>query len=194
VSFLAQRRAKPRSMSTLSAVTLTVGLLALAGCGSSSSNTSSSASTPSASTPAASTPSTATATSTSTAASAGLQISTKTVSGVGTVLVNAQGRTLYTFAPDKHAKVTCVSSCAALWPPAKLSSGQKAVAGGEAKSSLLGSDPDPEGGQVVTYAGWPLYTYEADSGPGTANGQGVNANGGLWYVISPAGKVIETTS
>jgi predicted lipoprotein with Yx(FWY)xxD motif len=105
--------------------------------------------------------------------------------------VNAEGRTLYIFTPDKHEKVTCVASCAALWPPLKLSSGQKAVAGGEAKSSLLGSDPDPEGGEVATYAGWPLYTYAADSGAGTANGQGLNTNGGVWYVLSPAGKLIE---
>jgi predicted lipoprotein with Yx(FWY)xxD motif len=112
------------------------------------------------------------------------------VSGLGPVLVNAQGRTLYVFEPDKHAKVTCVGACASLWPPVKLSSGQKAAAVGEAKSSLLASDPDPEGGQVVTYARWPLYTYAADSAAGTANGQAINTNGGLWYVISPSGTVI----
>ena len=84
-----------------------------------------------------------------------------------------------------------MSSCAALWPPAKLASGQKAQAAGEVKTSLLGSDPDPEGGQVVTYAGWPLYTYVADSGAGSANGQALNESGGLWYVISPSGQLIE---
>jgi predicted lipoprotein with Yx(FWY)xxD motif len=84
-----------------------------------------------------------------------------------------------------------VGSCAALWPPVKLSSAQKkAVAAATAKSSLLGSDPDPEGGSVVTYAGWPLYTYAADSGPGAANGQALNINGGTWYVLSPTGAVI----
>jgi len=173
-------------MSKLSMLTLAVSLLALAGCGSSSSSTSSSASTPPSSTPATSTP----AKTSSTASAATAQISVKTVSGLGPVLVNAQGRTLYIFEPDKHAKVTCVGACASLWPPVKLSSGQKSAAVGEAKSSLLASDPDPEGGQVVTYAGWPLYTYAADSAAGTANGQAINANGGLWYVISPSGTVI----
>jgi predicted lipoprotein with Yx(FWY)xxD motif len=95
------------------------------------------------------------------------------------------------FAPDKKTKQTCVNSCAALWPPAKLATGQKATAAGEAKTSLLGADPDPEGGQIITYAGWPLYTYAADSSPGTANGQAINESGGLWYVISPTGKLIE---
>jgi predicted lipoprotein with Yx(FWY)xxD motif len=170
----------------LSAMVLSAGVLALAGCGSSSNNTNSSASTPAPTTPAATTPATST-----TSAASSAQVSTKSVSTLGPILVNSEGRTLYIFEPDKHAKVTCTGACASLWPPLKLSSGQKAVAGGEAKSSLLSSDPDPEGGAVATYAGWPLYTYAADPGPGSANGQGVNADGGVWYVISPAGTVVE---
>lgn len=119
-------------------------------------------------------------------------ISTKKLPKLGTVLVNGQGRTLYMFVPDKRKKVTCVRSCAAVWPPVKLSKGQKALASGQAKSSLLGSDPNPAGGRVVTYAGWPLYTYVADTSPGTAKGQALNLNGGLWYVLAPSGKLIRT--
>jgi predicted lipoprotein with Yx(FWY)xxD motif len=119
-------------------------------------------------------------------------ISTRKLPKLGTVLVNGQGRTLYMFVPDKRKKVTCVRSCAAVWPPVKLSKGQKALASGQAKSSLLGSDPNPAGGRVVTYAGWPLYTYVADTSPGTAKGQALNLNGGLWYVLAPSGKLIRT--
>ncbi|HEY8838363.1 MAG TPA: hypothetical protein VIO16_11945, partial [Dehalococcoidia bacterium] len=119
-------------------------------------------------------------------------ISTKKLPKLGMVLVNGQGRTLYMFVPDKRNKVTCVRSCAAVWPPVKLSKGQKALASGQAKSSLLGSDPNPAGGRVVTYAGWPLYTYVADTSPGTAKGQALNLNGGLWYVLAPSGKLIRT--
>jgi predicted lipoprotein with Yx(FWY)xxD motif len=118
------------------------------------------------------------------------QISTKYLPGLGPVLVNEQGRTLYSFVPDKRTKVTCVGACAAVWPPVKLATGQTPVASGQAKSSLLGSDPDPAGGQVVTYAGWPLYTYLPDTSPGTATGQALNLNGGLWYVLAPSGQVI----
>jgi predicted lipoprotein with Yx(FWY)xxD motif len=107
------------------------------------------------------------------------------------VLVNAQGRTLYIFVPDKAKKVTCVGGCAVVWPPASLPSGEKAVAAGAVKQALLGSDPNPSGGLVITYAGWPLYTYVADTAAGKATGQGVNLNGGLWYVISPSGRVIK---
>jgi predicted lipoprotein with Yx(FWY)xxD motif len=170
-------RAMGRVLPTLSVLALSVGLLAA--CGSSSSSTSTSPTSTS-----------ATTSTTSTPAAATVQVSAKMLSGLGPVLVNAEGRTLYIFEPDKKTKVTCVGSCASLWPPLKLSSGKKAVGVGEAKSASLGSVPNPEGGQVVTYAGWPLYTYAADSGPGTANGQALNANGGLWYVISPSGTVI----
>jgi predicted lipoprotein with Yx(FWY)xxD motif len=112
------------------------------------------------------------------------------VDGLGPVLVNAQGKVLYTFAPDNANKVTCVGACAAVWPPLKLS-GSKPVPSGPVEASKLGSAPDPSGGRVVTYAGWPLYTYVADTSPGQARGQAVNLNGGLWYVIDPTGTVIK---
>jgi predicted lipoprotein with Yx(FWY)xxD motif len=112
---------------------------------------------------------------------------------LGQILVNGHGRTLYVFLPDKHSKVTCVGTCAQLWPPFKAPNQGRPAALGLANPSLLGSDPDPEGGRVVTYAGWPLYTYIGDSAPGTATGQALNANGGLWYTIAASGKVIATT-
>ena len=117
-------------------------------------------------------------------------ISTKKIRGLGYVLVDGRGRTLYMFVPDKRKRVTCVGVCAAVWPPVKLARGGKAVARGRTKASLLGSDPNPAGGRVVTYARWPLYTYVTDTRPGMATGQAVDLNGGLWYVLAPSGKVI----
>jgi predicted lipoprotein with Yx(FWY)xxD motif len=152
--------------------------LAVTGCGGSSTGSSSSTSTPASST----TPTTSGAST--------VRVSTKSLPGLGVVLVDSQGRTLYSFLPDKHSKVTCVGACAGVWPPLKLASGQTAVASGQATSSMLGSDPDPAGGRVVTYAGWPLYTYVADTAPGADTGQALNLNGGLWYVLAPSGQVI----
>jgi predicted lipoprotein with Yx(FWY)xxD motif len=83
-----------------------------------------------------------------------------------------------------------VSSCASVWPPVALSTGEAPAAGKQLTASLLFSDTNPSGGKVVTYAGRPLYTYVGDSASGTASGQALNLNGGLWYVITPAGKVI----
>ena len=42
----------------------------------------------------------------------------------------------------------------------------------------------------MTYAGWPLYSYVTDTSPGSAHGQALKLNGGLWYVIAPSGKLI----
>jgi predicted lipoprotein with Yx(FWY)xxD motif len=119
-------------------------------------------------------------------------ISTGKVRGLGTVLVDSKGRTLYMFVPDKQKRVTCVKSCAAAWPPVKLAKGQKIVAAKGVKKSLLGSDANPSGGRVVTYARWPLYTWVGDQKPGQATGQALDVNGGLWYVLTPAGKVLKT--
>lgn len=134
----------------------------------------------------------ATLATTSSAMTPAVRISTRKLPRLGTVLVNSKGRTLYMFVPDKRKKVTCVGSCAAAWPPVKLPKGSKAVAAGKAKAMLLGSDKDPAGGRVVTYDKWPLYTYVSDTAPGQAKGQALNLNGGLWYVLSPAGKVIKS--
>jgi predicted lipoprotein with Yx(FWY)xxD motif len=165
------------------AVLLIVAALAFASAGCGGSSKSSTGSTPASAPPAPST--------TSSAPSAGgVEISSGTIARLGPTLVNAKGRTLYVFIPDKGKKVTCVGPCAAIWPPAFLPTGQKAQAAAPVKQSLLGSDRDPAGGRVITYAGWPLYTYVTDTAPGQASGQALNLNGGLWYVISPAGKVI----
>jgi predicted lipoprotein with Yx(FWY)xxD motif len=118
-------------------------------------------------------------------------VKTARVRGLGTILVNNKGFTLYMFVPDKQKRVTCKGSCAALWPPLKIKAGQKPTAGGLARRRLLGTDKNPSGGLVVTYNKWPLYTYVADRKPGQTTGQALNNSGGLWYVLSPRGQVIK---
>ncbi len=113
-------------------------------------------------------------------------VQTKTLKKLGTILVNSKGKTLYMFVPDHQKKVTCKGSCAVAWPPLKLKKGVKPTAGGAAMKKFLGLD-----GRVVTYNRWPLYTYIGDSKPGQANGQAQDLNGGLWYVLSPEGKIIK---
>jgi predicted lipoprotein with Yx(FWY)xxD motif len=120
-----------------------------------------------------------------------VRISTRKVPKLGTILVNAKGLTLYMFVPDKRRRVTCVSTCAAVWPPVKLPKHATPRAAKKVKQRLLGSDRDPAGGRVVTYRGWPLYTYVSDRKPGQATGQALDLNGGLWYVLAPSGKGIK---
>jgi predicted lipoprotein with Yx(FWY)xxD motif len=121
-------------------------------------------------------------------------VSTRTIKPYGTVLVNSAGHALYTFAPDKAKKVTCTGACAKIWPPLKVSSGAKPTSAAGIQASLLGSDPNPGGGRVVTYNGWPLYAYVTDTTAGVAHGQGLNLNGGRWYLMSPSGTPVKSKS
>ena len=118
-------------------------------------------------------------------------VKTRAIKGLGVVLVNTKGRTLYVFMKDQHRHVTCTGSCASFWPPLKWKSSAKPKAGGAAKSALLGTDKNPAGRKVVTYNHWPLYTYAGDSAAGQAKGWNLNVNGGKWYVISASGKVVK---
>jgi predicted lipoprotein with Yx(FWY)xxD motif len=114
-------------------------------------------------------------------------IMARPVPGVGTVLVTSGGYALYMFEPDNRRAVTCSAVCAATWPPLTLPSGAAPAAGPGVRQSLLGIDPDPGGGRVITYDGWPLYTYTGDVQPGQATGQAIDLNGGVWYALRPSG-------
>jgi Secreted repeat of unknown function len=37
---------------------------------------------------------------------------------------------------------------------------------------------------------YPLYRFEGDNGPGDVNGEGLNAFGAAWYVLSPSGTAV----
>jgi predicted lipoprotein with Yx(FWY)xxD motif len=115
-------------------------------------------------------------------------VSARDVAPYGFILVDGAGRTLYAFTADNASRVSCTGACATTVPPLVLPPGDQLAALGRANSSLEGTDPDPSGGTVVTYNGWPLYTYSGDSGPGVANGEGRN---GSWYVMSPSGQMIK---
>jgi predicted lipoprotein with Yx(FWY)xxD motif len=110
-----------------------------------------------------------------TSTSAGLK--TTVIDGT-TVLTNAKGFTLYSFAPDTPTVSKCYGSCAAYWPPvtgtAPASSGLPGTVGTITRTG---------GARQLTYNGHPLYTYIGDSAPGQANGNNLNLNGGLWHEV-----------
>ena len=111
---------------------------------------------------------------------------------LGKILVSAQGRSLYLFAPDTRGKSTCYGSCAHYWPPL-LSTG-KPTAGTGVNASLLGVTVRRDGKRQVTYNGHPLYTYVGDGAAGKTSGEGLNLSGGLWWIVSPAGKAVKNTA
>jgi predicted lipoprotein with Yx(FWY)xxD motif len=92
-------------------------------------------------------------------------VSTKSVSGVGTVLVDSTGNVLYTNNQDSASKMACTASCQTIWPPL-MASGGKPTSSDSAVQAKLGVT----GGQA-TFDGKPLYTFVEDS-PGQATGNG----------------------
>ena len=110
-------------------------------------------------------------------------------SKVGTILVDANGRTLYLFEKDQPNQSACAGACASAWPIDHTSAAPKA--GGQVKASLLGTIKRGDGTTQVTYNQQPLYYYAGDTAAGQLNGQGVDAFGGGWDVLSPSGNKIE---
>ena len=106
-------------------------------------------------------------------------------SGLGRILVDGRGHTLYFFGKDEQGRSACSGQCAGFWPP--LIASGKPVATAGAKSSLLGTTKRADGRLQVTYNHHPLYTFVQDVSKGQTNGEGVAAFGAKWYALSSAG-------
>jgi predicted lipoprotein with Yx(FWY)xxD motif len=107
-------------------------------------------------------------------------LKTTTIGGA-TVLTNAKGFTLYSFAPDTPTKSNCNGTCAQNWPPVKGPATASGVKG------TFGTIKRSDGSTQATFDGHPLYTFVGDTAPGQAKGNGLNALGGLWHEITTSG-------
>ena len=110
---------------------------------------------------------------------------------LGTILVTAQGYTIYLFAIDKPNKSVCSGACAQFWPPLK---GHPSAASGASLPGKFGTISRAGGGTQATYDGHPLYLFKEDTSPGQVRGNAINTNGGLWYAITPSGSKPATTT
>ncbi|MFF4546790.1 hypothetical protein ACFY1J_21625 [Streptomyces sp. NPDC001406] len=169
----------------LSAAGLASALL-LGACGSSMDNASSGTSpshvapvataTAAASEPAASAP----------AGSGHLAITTtlmaRAVEGVGSVVTDDKGMTLYRYDKDQAhpSKWTCSGTCTKTWMPVMVQDSVKTMG---VEKSLLGT-VHRDGKTQLTLGGWPLYRYMGDTAAGQANGQAAD---GMWYAVTPSG-------
>ena len=113
-----------------------------------------------------------------------LQATTATVAGQSeTILTDRNGMTVYYYTPDKSAgKVTCTAQCLVNWPPVLVPAGVTKPTGGKGVTGTLSTIASPNGGQQVTYNGWPVYLWIKDTKPGDTTGQNV---GGKWFVFTP---------
>jgi len=107
---------------------------------------------------------------------------------LGNIVVNSQGRTLYLFNRDSGTMSECNGACAVNWPP--LRAAGKLTIGSGAQASLISTSTRSDGPRQVTYNGHPLYLFKGDSKPGETNGEGLNAFGGSWFAVSPAGNEV----
>jgi predicted lipoprotein with Yx(FWY)xxD motif len=95
-------------------------------------------------------------------------VSMQNVDGTN-VLVDSQGRTLYTADVEK-AGIRCTDGCTSFWEPVAASSS-------EAKSASADLDLDlgvvnrPDGDSQLTFKDLPLYTF-TEEGPGQLDGDG----------------------
>jgi predicted lipoprotein with Yx(FWY)xxD motif len=113
--------------------------------------------------------------------SSGSTVKTATINGA-TVLTNAQGLTLYWFAPDTMTTSHCNGTCAQLWPPV-----HGPVTAGPGVTGKLATIARADGAIQASYHGHPLYTYVADTAPGQAKGNGLNVYGGIWHEVTASG-------
>ena len=102
---------------------------------------------------------------------------------LGTILVDAEGFTLYVFTNDVDGESTCYDSCEATWP---VVPGDTAI-GSDLDAAMFGTTARTDGTEQLTVNGQPLYRYAPDASPGDTNGQEV---GGVWFVVGVDGNMI----
>jgi predicted lipoprotein with Yx(FWY)xxD motif len=103
----------------------------------------------------------------------------------GEMLFDANKQAIYIFENDPKGESVCYDECAEAWPPVFTEGEPKA--GDGVNAELLGTVERRDGKQQVTYNGKPLYFY-AHEAPGEVRCHNVDLNGGLWWVVGPDGE------
>ncbi len=112
------------------------------------------------------------------------QLAVREIAGVGGVVTDGAGATLYRFDKDtaQPPKSNCDGDCATAWPPVPA---DDASASAGIEAGLLGAVTRSDGSKQLTLGGWPVYRYAKDTKAGEAKGEGV---GGTWHALAPDGK------
>jgi len=109
--------------------------------------------------------------------------------GLGSVLADGAGKTLYVFTPDGTGASTCYDKCASAWPPLLSDAAPTLGTGLDAEDFAMAARTD--GTKQLTFYGHPLYYFAGDQTAGDTKGQGV---GEKWYVVDGTGAMVGATA
>ena len=125
------------------------------------------------------------------AASRGAVISTRSLPGIGTVLVDRSGKTAYSPQQEAQGNIFCTGSCLSFWFPVQVAPGTT-LRGVSGLAGALGTIHRPDDGVTqLTYDGKPLYTFRLDQAPGQVHGNNFTDQFGTmsftWHAATTGG-------
>ena len=129
-----------------------------------------------------------------TAARSGMVLSVRKLPGIGAVLADRSGKTLYSPQQEADGKIMCTGDCLSFWFPVRVAAGAVLRAPGGV-SGALGTIHRP-GLTQLTYNGKPLYTFRLDQAPGQAHGNDFTDHFGgtafTWHALTTSGAPAQT--
>jgi predicted lipoprotein with Yx(FWY)xxD motif len=117
-------------------------------------------------------------------------VSVRSLPGIGTVLVDRSGKTIYSPQQEANGQILCTGGCLSFWFPVTLAPGT-ALTGSSGVTGVLGTIHRANGPIQLTYDGKPLYTFRLDQAAGQDHGNDFTDHFGgatfTWHAVTPAG-------
>jgi predicted lipoprotein with Yx(FWY)xxD motif len=121
----------------------------------------------------------------------GMTVTEHKLPGVGMVLTDSAGKTLYSSVQEASGAIKCTGSCLSFWFPVTVAKGVTLQAAGGVSGTLGRISRPDDGKSQLTYNGKPLYTFKLDSGPGQAHGNNFKDSFGgtsfTWQAVTASG-------
>jgi predicted lipoprotein with Yx(FWY)xxD motif len=119
-----------------------------------------------------------------------IAVSTRTMAGVGTVLIDRSGKTLYTSQQEARGVIKCTGSCLGFWFPVTVGKGATPRAAATVTGTLGSIQRSDVRTRQLTYNGQPLYTFRLDVAPGQTHGNNFTDQFGgqsfTWHAVTTA--------
>src|SRR6266480_58552 len=118
-------------------------------------------------------------------------VTTRHLAGLGTVLVSASGKTIYSPEQEARGQIRCTGSCLSFWFPVTVTSATGLHAPGGLTGVLGTIHRHDDGRTQLMYNGRPLYTFRLDQSPGQARGSNFTDSFGgtafTWQAVTASG-------